>query len=459
MDMGFGLFQQQVQKLIITPELRQAITILQYSALDLLEFLQEQMKENPLIELKDNEEKGEQEAPVSDAQKPDMDWEEYFSHHWSEGVVRSGEEKPSPFDFIASKDSSLQSVLEEQVRYTEVADEMKQVAMFIIGNLDERGYLDISLDQIAEKCQVPLEKAEEALYLVQSFEPSGVGARSLKECLLIQLDHLQIEDSLTERVIEKYLDDLAAHRIQKIAGELGVSEREVQSIADFIRTLNPRPGDMYHAEPPRYIVPDVYIEKVEGNYVVLVNDGITPRLSINSYYERMLRSSQSQHQEAKKYIHEKLQSAMWLLKSMEQRRLTLLRVTEAIVEAQRDFLEYGISRLKPLTLKEVAEKVGLHESTISRATSHKYAQTPRGVFELKFFFNSGLSTASGGAASAKTVQLRIKQLIDHEDKSRPLSDQKLADLLAEEGIEISRRTVSKYREEMNIPSSAKRKRY
>ncbi|HJV47191.1 MAG TPA: RNA polymerase factor sigma-54, partial [Bacillota bacterium] len=300
-----------------------------------------------------------------------------------------------------------------------------------------------------------LEDVQQALFVVQGLEPRGVGARNLRECLTIQLEYQGLKDSLSFQIVEEHLPDLAEGKINRIASALGVSTRQVQEAIDQIRTLDPRPGARYHREEVRYIVPDVTVEQIEGNYIVIVNDAVTPRLSISRFYERLL----TEENEAKKYIHEKMNSAQWLIRSIEQRRMTLYRVTEAIVDEQCEFFNQGIDRLKPMTLKEIADIVGLHESTISRATNNKYVQTPRGTFELKYFFSSGLSTSSGDAASSESVKKKIKQLIAQEDRKKPLSDQQLSDILNKQGICISRRTVAKYREEIGILSSAKRKRY
>lgn len=272
---------------------------------------------------------------------------------------------------------------------------------------------------------------------------------------MIQMEYNGNRDSLAYQIVEKYLSDLADGRVNKMAVELQVTPQDIQSAADYIRTLDPRPGSTFHRHEPKYIIPDVTVEVVEGEYVILVNDTLTPRLSISSQYKEFIQ----QEGQVKKYIHEKMNAAMWLIKSIEQRRMTMYKVTEAIVKEQKEFFEKGIAYLKPMTLKEIADIVELHESTVSRATHNKYVQTPRGIFELKYFFSSGLSTSSGDATSSESVKLKLKQLIEQEDRKKPLSDQKLCECLNKEGISISRRTVAKYREELGIPSSAKRKRY
>lgn len=346
----------------------------------------------------------------------------------------------------------------QQLRYlSHISVEEKRIASYLIGNLNESGYLDIPLHEAAENLGVPEEKVEHGLRLVQSLDPAGVGARELRECLTLQLKRMGEADPLVYRVVQDHLEDLAANRCQKVAAQLQVDPTMVQMIFDMIRLLDPKPGSQFHHDQPRFIIPDVTVERVEGEYVVLVNDQATPRLSINGYYEKLIRSRQEQD-DAKQFIHDKLNAAMWLIRSLEQRRMTLYRVMEAVVQAQRDFFDHGLTRLRPLTLREIAERLDLHESTISRATNNKYVQTPRGIFELKYFFTSGVGMEDGGSASSESVKLMIKNLIEEEDKKKPLSDQILAEKLKKEGISISRRTVAKYREEIRIPSSAKRKR-
>jgi RNA polymerase sigma-54 factor len=458
MQMGYGLFQEQSLKLVMTPELRQAITILQLSALDLVEYLNQQMNENPVIEPLDNEPNSHAEVPPERNGPAEMDWKEYFRDHqeYPKTNGKTNENGSNPLDWVVKNEASLEKQLIEQLSYLKKLDQgIKRIAKYIIGNLNDKGYLDLALEQIAATLKSHHEDVEQALLVVQGLEPHGVGARSLKECLAIQLEYSGLKESLMFQIVENHLTDLAEGKINKIANEQQVSLRAVQDAIDHIRTLDPRPGSSYHREEVRYIVPDVTVEKVEGNYVIFVNDSVTPRLSINRFYEQLLQ----QETEAKKYIQEKMNSALWLIRSIEQRRMTLYRVTEAIVEEQREFFEQGIDFLKPMTLKEIAEIVGLHESTISRATNNKYVQTPRGTYELKYFFTSGLSTSSGEATSSESVKKQLKKIIQQEDRKKPLSDQHLADILNDQGICISRRTVAKYREELGIGSSAKRKRY
>ncbi|NRR24777.1 RNA polymerase factor sigma-54 [Brevibacillus sp. MS2.2] len=457
MNMGLGLFQEQTLKLVMTPELRQAITILQYSAIDLISYLQDQANENPVFDL---EVAGEVASAKAEKPAPEIDWKEIVGNRATGEYGSSKNESTyNPLDYVQQGAETLYEHLERQLGYVKGFSSLqKQIALFLIGNLDEKGYLEITLEEASARLGAEMLEIEDVLSVLQHFDPVGVASRSLEECLLLQLGHLALDDEKIVQVVRNHLQDLADNRYQRIADKIGCTPQEVQAMADLIRTLNPRPGAAFSTVETRYVIPDVTVEKVGNDYVVLVNDVAAPRLKINSFYEKML-SQQKSQDEAKQFIHDKLNAAMWLAKSLEQRRLTLMRVTQAILDMQREFFDRGIHYLKPMTQKEIAERVGLHESTISRATSNKYVQTPRGIFELKYFFTSALSTSSGEATSSESVKRRIKALIEQEDRKSPLSDQKLGEMLLTEGIEISRRTVAKYREEMLIPSSAKRKRF
>lgn len=458
MNMGMGLYQEQTLRLVMTPELRQAITILQYSTIDLISYLHEQAIENPVIELQ--EAAGETASTRVEKPTHELDWKEIVGNRATgDFSPMKNDSTYNPLDHVSQGSLTLYQHLETQLGYVKgFTSEQKEIALFLIGNLNEKGYLEVSTEEAATALNTDLQEVEDVLSILQHFDPVGVAARNLEECLLLQLEHLALDDEKIVQVVRYHLQDLADNRYQRIADKVGCTVLDVQAMADLVRTLNPRPGAAFSSTDTRYVIPDVSVEKVGSEYVVLVNDVATPRLKISPFYEKMLNQQKSQ-EEAKQFIHDKLNAAMWLAKSLEQRRLTLLRVTQAIVELQLDFFERGIHYLKPMTQKEIAEKVGLHESTISRATSNKYVQTPRGIFELKYFFTSALATASGESASSESVKRRIKALIEQEDRKVPLSDQKLSEMLLAEGIEISRRTVAKYREEMLIPSSAKRKRF
>ncbi|GAX90779.1 RNA polymerase factor sigma-54 [Effusibacillus lacus] len=444
MRMGYGLWQEQTQKLVMTPELRQAITVLQYSSQELLEYLEEEVAHNPVMEL---------EAP---------EWLQ-IAKELRDNRQRSNsrdQHKEFPVESVVRANQSLEEYLNRQLSLVKASPKERQLAAFIIGNLDSNGYLTMKLEEVAEIRGCTRDEAETALRLVQSLEPTGVGARSLEECLLLQALEIRGISPVVLDIIEHHLADVAQGRIGKIASALGVTPKETQQAIDLIRTLDPKPGRWYTHEPPTYISPDVIVERVSGEYVVVVNDQALPRLHINDFYRKVLEQKEDGiSRETKEYISGKLNSALWLLRSIEQRRQTLFKVTEAIVDLQKEFLDHGVRKLRPLTLKQVADRIGMHESTVSRATSGKYVQTPRGVFELKYFFTSGVSTEAGDGASAESIKAKIRALVEREDSAQPLSDQKICELLQEEGVRISRRTVAKYREEAGIASSMQRKRY
>lgn len=443
MQMGFGLWQEQTQRLVMTPELRQAITVLQFSAQELLEYLETEATQNPVMEL---------DAP---------DWSRIAREQRDKQLrTKVSTHKQFPLDSVIRSSQTLEEHLCGQLNLMKALPDEQKLAAFIIGSLDNNGYLKLSLEEIAELRNSTVEQVQKALQLVQSLEPTGVGAQSLEECLLLQLREVPDAQETAAKIISGHLPAVAQGKISKIALALGITNRQVQDAIDLIRTLDPKPGRWYSGDLPAYIVPDVTVEKVSGEYLVLVNDRAVPRLQINDFYRQLLEQrSDSVTGEARDFITAKLNSALWLLKSMEQRRQTLYNVTSVIVELQREFFENGVSKLRPLTLKIAAEKAGVHESTISRAVSGKFVQTPRGIFELKYFFDSGVATLVGDGASAESIKAKIKSIIETEEVSAPCSDQQLSEMLQAQGIQISRRTVAKYREELGIASSMQRKRY
>jgi RNA polymerase sigma-54 factor len=447
MQMGYGLWQEQSQKLVMTPELRQAITVLQFSSLELIEYLEGELAVNPVIEM---------EGTIDWAELARQQRDFADNRHTAPSVAR----EDSDFEPTIRHCITLSEYLLTQLHLLTLMPEERRIGEYVIGNLDDNGYLTCSTQECAEALRVAKTRVEEVLSTVQTFEPTGVGARNLAECLHLQLAERQDVPQAIYPLIEKYLEDVALGRITRVATALQVTPAEVQRMVDLLKSLDPKPGRQYSTDTPAYIIPDVNIEKVGQDYVVIVNDKSVPKLQINSFYRNMLNTKEQAHKETRDYITGKLSNALWLLKSIEQRRQTIYNVTTAIVELQRGFFNHGISEMKPLTLRQVAEKVGMHESTISRATTGKYAQTPRGVFELKYFFNSGVQTSSGEGASAESIKAEIRKLITTEDPKKPLSDQKIVELLLKQkGIEIARRTVAKYREEDNIPSSSQRKRH
>ncbi|MDA8220529.1 RNA polymerase factor sigma-54 [Desulfosporosinus sp.] len=466
MRLGYGLSLEQTQKLIMTPELRQAITILQLSALDLSTYVEEQLLENPLLENleESTDSKVEAEPSVVEESPPidkwEVDWQDYF-HDQDENRVRQERvitEDKQRFDPFISAAPTLQEHLLEQLHVQKVNCSL-DIAEYIIGNLNDKGYLTLSLGDIVREMNVSLAEVEEALTVVQSLDPLGVGARNLEECLSLQLSLLiNCPPELPEFL--KHLEDLAAGRLQRIAHALKVSLSRVQELADFVRKLDPKPGLRFSGPGEvRYIVPDVVIEEIEGQFIILVNDITVPRLGVNKAYRDAL--SQDEGTDTRKFVEQKLNAAAWLIRSIEQRRLTLYKVADAIVKWQNEFLRSGIRHLKPLTLRDIAEEIGVHESTVSRATAHKYVQTPRGIFEFKFFFanSMGRGTQNDSGVTTDVIKLVLRDIIASENPKCPYSDQKLADLLKARDMEISRRTVAKYRDELGIAATTVRKRY
>ena len=452
---------EQQQKLLITPELRQAIAILQMSSLELSEYLQQEIDENPVLELKEEDETPEEDMEVQAEEEslPDVEWLEYFQDRSDLGYT-SGYEQEKRYDQHKALAPTLHEHLQFQLHIALNREEDLRIGAFLIGSIDDNGYLRITLEEAAASLEVSVIRVAEVLKVIQTFEPYGVGARDLPECLLLQLTQTGRLTPQVERIVRNYLGDLARGRLAKIAATLKMNVIEIQDIADLIRTLDPKPGRQYASGGDvRYLVPDVTVEKVNDEYIILVNDGNSPRLIISPVYQEMLRQPGLFNSEARKYVGDRINSAIWLIKSIEQRRLTLYNTAKCLVEAQRDFLEKGIKYMKPLNLKQIADQVGVHESTISRVTNNKYIQTPQGVFELKYFFCSGLDSRNGGRYSSRSIKRVLKELIIEEDVRNPYSDQQIADKLRSKGVKISRRTVAKYRLELGIECTARRKRY
>jgi RNA polymerase sigma-54 factor len=467
--MGYGLHMEQTQKLIMTPELRQAITVLQLSSLELGMYIEQQLQENPLLELKDESQESfeanatqveEGDAPDSPGEF-DIDWQEYFHDSSDLGLPRA-EKAPDQSEYsyenFVRQVPTLSEHLFFQLSLSRCGPREKLVGEYLIGNIDGHGYLQVTAEEASRSLGVSVEEVERVLSVIQTFDPMGVGARSLEECLLIQADQLGLNDSLLRQVIKEHLVDLAKGKIGKMAQVLGVTVQDVQRAADIIRTLDPKPGRNFgNPNDTRYIVPDVVLEKVGNEYVILINDNSVPRITINSAYRAVL--NKNADSKTRRFVESKLNAAAWLLRSIEQRRLTLYKVANCLVELQRDFLDRGVKYLKPLNLKKVADLVGLHESTVSRATSNKYIQTPQGVLEMKYFFSSGLSSTAGSSVSAESIKKMLQEIVSAEDAKDPYNDQKIAEMLKRLEINISRRTVAKYRDELGIAPIRKRKRY
>lgn len=470
--------QRMTQELRMTPQLQQAIKLLQLSRLELAEVIQTEMVENPMLEesIDDGPVPGERNDELStehvspaksqegeEAKKAvdDIDWEAYLENYSSpmpgSAAVRGDDDLPSYEQTLATT-TSLTDHLLWQLGATETDDEERQLAEVIIGNLDEDGYLRISsLEEFAEREETTVDAIEDALTLVQEFDPAGVAARDLRECLLLQAEREAPRDIVLRKVIKDHINSLETKDYSGIARALGVSKDEVMDAHRAIITFNPKPGRIFSDQQPTYIVPDIYIVRQNDEWVATLNEDGLPRLKVSDYYRRALKNNAGS--EAKSYVQERLRSAWWLIRSIQQRQRTIVKVTESIIRFQRDFFDHGIEHLKPLVLREVADEIGMHESTISRVTTNKYVHTPRGIFELKFFFNSSIKKSGGDDVAAEAVKHLLKQVIATENQAKPYSDQKLVEILkSAHKIHIARRTVAKYREALGILSSSKRKR-
>lgn len=457
MRLSYDLTLEQSQKLIMTPELRQAIELLQFNSLELKEYIAKELEENPMLEsLGTIEEFDNIEKYTEDNE---IDWKEYLEKY--DDISYRGQVdrniKEYNYETFVSYEPTLKEHLMSQLNLVCLGNREWKIGENIIQNIDENGYLNSSTEEIASHMKCNIEEVEIILDIIQTFEPLGVGARSLKECLILQVKDRKDLSPYVLRIIEDYLEDLGYNRIQKISKELNIDLQKVQEVCDYIRRLEPKPGRAFsNNEEIKYIVPDAEIQLVEGKFVVVLNDVAGPRLNINNYYKGLMKTGTDKN--TVEFLNEKFNSAMWIIRSIEQRRATIKKVIESILKFQIDFFLKGERALKPLTLKDIADDIEMHESTISRATNGKYVQTPRGLFELKYFFTSGLESSDGDISST-SIKSTLKEIIDGEDTKKPYSDQKLAELLKAQGINISRRTVAKYRDELEIPSSTIRRRY
>jgi RNA polymerase sigma-54 factor len=471
-----------VQQLVITPQLQQAIRLLQLTRLELVDLISQEMKENPLLEEdEDTKESVEAERSVSEEDQgessldsehtievkgegegaEEFDWESYLENYNLTPSQRprreDGEERPS-FENFLTKRTTLSDHLNWQLQLSHFTEEEQKAGVLIIGNLDEDGYLKIALEDICSEANLSMEAVEGTLRRIQQFDPVGVAARDLKECLLIQLEQMAVRDPLAEKVVSEHLALLKNRNYPAIAKRLGVSLERVNRAACFISKLDPKPGKAFGGEVTQEIIPDVYVYKMEGEYLVYLNDEGIPRIKVNAFYRSILGDSRFALEGDRKYIQEKLRSALWLIRSIHQRQRTIYKVAKSIVEFQKDFLDNGIQFLKPLVLRDVAEDIQMHESTISRVTHNKYMHTPQGIYELKFFFNAGITSTQGETLASESVKNLVREIITKEDPKKPYSDEKLVQILKGMNIRIARRTVSKYREMMRILSSNERRR-
>ncbi len=478
------------QKLIMTPQLQQAIKLLQLSRLELSQSVSQELIENPVLEEVTSDESGEEQSSeegeaVSELQtaaekpsetapeqegtqelKSDLElgpqWDEYLNEMGDGrdyGNAEADDKELPSYDQTLTRLPSLSDHLLWQLHLSSSDPGLVKGGEWIIGNLDDDGYLRATIDELAQQSGVSLREMERALDLIQGFDPLGIGARDLRECLLIQVRQLDLQGTLVEKIILDHLGDLEKRKYLNIAKDLNVTPQEVMEAAQtIIHELEPKPGRPYLSADTNYVVPDVYVFKIEDRYVVQLNDEGLPRVRINPYYRKLLNRNEAIDKVTKEYVEERLRSAQWLIKGMEQRNKTIYRVAESIVKFQGEFLDQGISHLRPMVLKDVAEDIGMHESTISRVTTNKFMHTPQGIFQMKYFFTTGFSDGSGADVSSLTVKDTIQKLIKEEDPVTPLKDQQIVDVLKERGIEIARRTVAKYREELRIPPTSVRKR-
>lgn len=461
MKLDFNLNLSQEQKLVMTQQMQQSIKLLQMSTADLREYIDTEFQENPILEA--NFDMVQEENKITD--KIDyremikyLEFDSYGSQSY--GNEYNQDDDVSPFNFI-SKNQSLTEFLTEQISESDEDDFTKVVLEYMVDSLDGRGYLEIPLTDICTELDISIEQGEEILEKLQSLEPNGIGARNLSECLRIQLLNTGELDEKIEIVIEEYLDLIAENKYPVLAKKLGITPKEAQDYGDKIKKLEPKPSrGFYTGDDVRFIIPDASIRKIDGEYFVIMNDGVVPKLSISSIYKDILNNNKDKQTE--EYVKEKLNSAMFLIKSIEQRKSTLQKVLECIVKKQGEFFDKGKKYIRPMTMKEIAEEIDVHESTVSRAVRDKYILTSAGTVKIKDLFVTGLSVVNKGSSdedvAVTNIKEQIKVLIEEEDKKKPLSDQFICDKLNQMNFNISRRTVAKYREEIGIKSSSKRKR-
>jgi RNA polymerase sigma-54 factor len=466
-----GLQARLSQRLILTPSLQQAIKLLPLTTLELAEVLEQEVMENPLLEevpvqetlsAEEIQQQDLQEEKKADDPLKEIDVEKFFEDYFDDGGYER-RSRPSevpempPIENTLTESPDLYDHLLWQLRMSASDELTMEIGEAIIHNLDEDGLLRTSLEEIANMGPWPMPDVEKALAVIQSLDPPGVAARSLTECLRLQLKHLGLEDSPADVMVRDYLKQLQSHQYAEIGRLMGFSPEEVSQHLEVVKHLDPKPGNRYSPSKSAYILPDVFVVKEGDEYKIVLNDDGLPKLRISPTYKRMLDHKEPGSEETRNYVKDKLRSALWLLKSVDQRQRTIFKVAESIVRHQRAFLDHGITHLRPLVLRDVANDIGMHESTVSRVVANKYVHTPRGVYELRFFFHSGITSSMGEAISSVTIKDRIRKMIGEEDASRPLSDSRIAEVLGGDGLPLARRTVAKYRDELRIPPSNLRK--
>lgn len=481
------------QQLVMTPQLQQAIKLLQLSRADLIETINNELESNPVLEEESDANPSSINMAVSEGLRPDgldgdgqpweeaqlpslastelekipwenkaieeVDWGQFWDEDRKTAIqAYSFEEKEAPdYENLLTRSTDLTEHLMWQLQMSHMDDRERMIGGLIIGNLDENGYLKTSLQELADEIGCAVQDIETVLKKIQMFDPVGVAARSLEECLLIQIEYLGISDQLVTDLVTKYFNDVKRYNYQAIAKATGKSTDAILEAINVIRNLDPYPGKYYNTEETHYIVPDIYVYKVGDEYVISLNEEDIPRLKVNSFYREAL-TKNIVSDTAKDFINDKLKSAIWLMRSIQQRQKTILKVTTSIVKFQKEFLDKGIDYFKPLILRDIAEDVQMHESTISRVTANKYVQTPQGLFELKFFFSGAIHRDNGEDIATHSIKQKIKQIVQSENPLRPYSDQKIVELLEKDNIRIARRTVAKYREMLGILPSSHRKR-
>jgi RNA polymerase sigma-54 factor len=472
MGISQKLHTKLVQKLILTPSLQQAIKLLPMSTLELRDLLTQEMVENPMLEeipvedvqvaeAQTTEEKPAEEKPAEKTDSwDDQDYEYFFGDYLDDGyrprTPTEVRELP-PIENTLSTTSSLSDHLLWQLSLQTDDATVREIGEAIIGNLNDDGYLVASLDELAAMGPWPIEQVEAALTMVQGFDPVGVAARDLQECMMLQLRHLGLAGTPSERIVTDHLKALQNHQVAEISRKLGLSIEDLREHVEVIRHLDPKPGLRFNPTPSQYVTPDVFVEKIDDEYVVFLNEDGLPQMRISPTYRRLLDKDGNHGEETRAYVRDKFNAARWLIKSVQQRQNTIYKVARSIVNFQREFLDQGIEHLRPLVLRDVANDIGMHESTVSRVVTNKYMHTPQGVFEMKYFFHSGISSSYGESVSSVTIKQRIKKIIESEDAKKPLSDSKIVSILQREGLVLARRTIAKYREELKIPTSNQRK--
>ena len=482
--MGLDLRQnlKLSQQLLMTPQLQQAIKLLQLSRIELEQFVTQQLAENPTLEEERDSHEVEKEVDrtsddlmqdhidsvsnivdaVSDGEKNEIDWEALSRVQESNSIQnstskRNNEGEQSNYENISSNRKSLSEHLLLQLGESDLNDHEKRLAEIIIGNISEKGYLDLEWDLFCKENNLDIDFAEGVLDTIQRFSPPGIAARDLKECLLIQLREHQLKNGVVELIVTNHMKELETRNFAVIAKALQISIDEVIKNVAFIAELDPIPAREFGGDPTYQVIPDVYVVNFSGQWLVTLNEDGLPSLRINEYYKEIAEGSTKSKD--RDYLQEKLKSAMWLIKSIYQRQKTIYKVTECIVEKQKEFLEKGVQWLKPMILRDIAENIGMHESTISRVTTNKYVHTPRGIYELKYFFSSSVAKADGGDVASESVKELLKDIIARESPQKPFSDQKIVVMLEKHGVRLARRTVAKYREQLGILPSSKRKKY